>query len=727
MTYYAHSLENRPQAHWHSLRAHLLAVAKRAGGFLEPLGLGELARLAGLLHDLGKYAQEFQQRIRGALIEVDHATAGALLARDRFSETPESALAARIVAQCILGHHGGQPDGNRVDERLGKTIPDCSSWRQEIQLPASLAAAKPFGSRTPFEAYVAARMVYSALVDADHLDTGHFYQPWRLWMEPPSLAELNSRLQSHLAHLTAGKTGQLNAARQSMLQRALSLAGAPNGVYTLTVPTGGGKTLASLAFGLARAVQCGLERVIVAVPYTSIIEQTADVFRAALGDDNPAKPIVLEHHSAFEARGDSAEGEEKLKAAAENWNVPIIVTTTVQLLESLYGNKPSRSRKVHNIARSVLILDEAQTLPSRLLRPSVAMLDELARTYGCTVVLCTATQPAILRQDGFVGGKEGLRDSLELAPQPDRLARALKRVTFRRAGKLAKRELARRLRNEARVLCVVGTRARSRELHSLLAGAPGAFHLSTWMCPAHRRKILAAISQALRGRAPVRLVSTSLIECGVDLDFPVAYREAAGLESIIQTAGRCNREGRRKAKDSVTWVYELDRADGRLLPEVAQRWAAARAAWRSADRRGRDLLAPETMREYCRDLYWTAGARALDAPGILDEIRRRRIDFPCAWIAAEFRLIEDDSVPVLTPYGDGPRAIAELDQGLALGDDLRKLARRAQQFAVSVKPSERETLIADGRARVVREDVYGDRFVALADPAAYGATGIVIG
>ena len=353
------------------------------------------------------------------------------------------------------------------------------------------------------------------------------------------------------------------------------------GLFTLTVPTGGGKTLASLSFALEHAVRHGLRRVVYVIPFTSIIEQTAEVFRQALNTSDD----VLEHHASFdweraaEARRDDGEGPDglaKLRRAAENWDVPIVVTTAVQFFESLFAARTSRCRKLHNLAGSVIVLDEAQTLPIPLLRPCMAALQELTANYNASVVLCTATQPALRQQDGFKNGFP-IDDTRELAPEPKDLYARLKRVKVEHLTEPVTDEtIAARFAEQPQMLCIVNSRAHARALFEAIRELPGAAHLTTLMCPRHRRIELAKLRERLKTKEPVRLVSTSLIEAGVDIDFPEVWRAAAGLDSIAQAAGRCNREGR--AALGRTVVFEP--AEAKPPKELKAFWQAARPVLR---------------------------------------------------------------------------------------------------------------------------------------------------
>lgn len=424
-------------------------------------------------------------------------------------------------------------------------------------------------------------MLFSALVDADFLDTEAYYDGLRdhraARSRYPGLRQLREQLNQHLEALGSRSRGPINELRAEILSHARGRATDAPGSFSLTVPTGGGKTLASLAFALDHAVHHGLARIIYQIPYMSIVEQTATVFREALQSEHGGDAdFVVEHHSTFdEDRVGSREGREKLRLAMQNWDAPIIVTTAVQFFDSLFANRPSNCRKLHNIARSVIILDEAQTLPLQYLRPCVAALDELARNWRASVVLCTATQPQLSKSDQLPEGFEELR---ELAPEPTRLYEAFKRTRIVQQGFLSDSELAKRLAGSPRVLCIVNTRRHARELYETLQDLPGTFHLSTLMCAHHRRDQLGSVRDSLKSGATVRLIATSLVEAGVDLDFPVVWRAEAGLESIIQAAGRCNREG--KAETADVFVFNSASEEHQPPPEVGQFADAARSVMR---------------------------------------------------------------------------------------------------------------------------------------------------
>ncbi len=576
--YYAHSTSRRDRADWQPLRAHLQNVADLARERAAKFGADEWGYIAGLLHDLGKYSTEFQARLEGSLGRVDHSTAGAVEAGKRFQAL------ARPLQFVVAGHHAGLANGGEEEhnqrsslrDRLAASLPDYSAYASEIDLkpdlpPPRLALhknARGRSGRTGFQCAFFTRMLFSCLVDADYLDTEGFYdrvegRPTRR-VAPPALVELKPRLDAYLADLSAQADDTLvNRERAGILAACRAGGHETPGLFTLTVPTGGGKTLASLAFALDHALAHGLDRVIYVIPYTSIIEQNAAVFREALGDEP-----VLEHHSAFiDDPTAEPEARDKLRLAMENWDAAVVVTTAVQFFESLFADRPARSRKLHNIARSVVILDEAQTLPLPLLRPCVAALDELARNYGTSVVLCTATQPALIETDDEATSFEGgFRNVREIAPEPKRLYQTFKRVTVEQLGDLDDAALATRLRTHERVLCIVNTRAHARELYERIKGEDGCYHLSALMCPKHRSARLDTIRGALKARQRCIVVSTSLVEAGVDVDFPVVYRAEAGIDSIAQAAGRCNREGRLERGEVFVFRPGRPAASGRAEP-----------------------------------------------------------------------------------------------------------------------------------------------------------------
>ena len=579
----------------HALDDHLRSVGALVGRLAHGHAKA-LAMLAGLWHDLGKRRRGFQEYVRSAGgqdahiervadQEKTHSAAGALWAERHLAQTngPQGRLLARVLQYVIAGHHAGLDNWDgRLAARLlsdeahrelkdaldGVNPGDILTPRLDLPQLAQLAIQSERDAQQPGRFALQVRMLFSALVDADFLDTEAYMAGHRsaARLGAPALPAMQALLQAHLDGLTRHDTA-VNRARASVLAQCRQKATHAPGVYSLTVPTGGGKTLSSQNFALNHAAAYGKRRVIVAIPYTSIIEQTADVFRsvfAPMGDDT-----VIEHHSNADVDPESENARSRL--ACENWDAPLIVTTNVQLFESLFARRTSRCRKLHNLADSVIVLDEAQLLPVEFLQPIVDVLRYLVHDYGVTLLLCTATQPVLDAKPGFDaqrGLRRGLGPVTEIIDDVPALYRALERVKVHLPASLDTPrgwpELADEMVRHEALLGIVSRRADAAELFRLVqarsAGAP-CWHLSALMCAQHRSDTLAEIKAALLARRdalaaglpaqPVRVVSTQLVEAGVDLDFPVVYRALAGLDSIAQAAGRCNREGRLPAPGEV--------------------------------------------------------------------------------------------------------------------------------------------------------------------------------
>ncbi len=731
MNYYAHSHDGVEKEEWHLLSNHLKETGTKAASFLDTAGCADLGMVAGLLHDLGKYSSEFQNRLSGNPSRVNHSTAGAKVAIERYGER-----LGKLLAFCIAGHHAGLANGvhgeriTALEDRLLESIPVLDPvWEKEIPIPSSSEFSPPplkcpdEKGQTGHSIAFLVRMLFSALVDADYLDTEAWFagkgRRYPNRGEHPSLPELKTRLSAYLERLSKeSDTGFVNQLRREILGHARGKAIDSPGLFSLTVPTGGGKTLTSLAFALDHAVAHGLDRVIYVIPYTSIVEQTAAVFRKALSIGQIEHDPIVEHHSTFdEERMAARESREKLRLAMENWDAPVIVTTSVQFFESLFSNRPSRCRKLHNIANSVVILDEAQTLPLKYLKPCLAVIDELARNWRTSLVLCTATQPALGKSDGFAGGLQNVR---ELAPEPSRLQKDLRRTRIVREGQIDDEELARRLESSPQVLCIVNTRRHARELYESVKHLQGVFHLSTLMCARHRSECLDAVRRCLKVGEPVRLISTSLVEAGVDLDFPSVWRAEAGLESVIQAAGRCNREGRLKPLGEIH-VFEPAPGEGRKPPpEVEQFAAVARSIFRRHD----DPMDLKAIRDYFRELYWLRDSGALDVKEILPRLERKKasLDFPFEEIANDFRLIESSMVPVIVPwagYGQGDDSASKLIDCLQWIDRSGSVARKLQPFVVQIPQQARAELLNVGAVRTIREAEFGHQFVELRNMEIY--------
>lgn len=735
--YYAHCRSDVPESEWQLLRDHLAATGELAATLGCAAGISELARVAGSLHDIGKYSPEFQARLRGSSVRVDHATAGAREVVRLFPDPPHRDW-AELISYCIAGHHGGLPDyGNSTDmetagtllaRREKKQLKDFSAYKSELTLSAwqPRSSIKPARFRfegkearyTGFSISFLTRMLFSTLVDADWLETERYMEG----AEKPrgqyaGIDALSEQLNRYLERFANPQT-PINIKRTEILNACRAKAIAGPGFFTLTVPTGGGKTLASMAFALEHARLHGLDRVIYVIPFTSIIEQNAAVFREALGDLGVAN--VLEHHSNndWEAKGRATDDETnhvtaKLKLAAENWDIPIVVTTNVQFFESLFASKKSSARKLHNIAKAVLVFDEAQVLPRHYLKPCLLAMQELVQNYGCSAVLCTATQPSLQR---FFG--ERIKFT-ELAPDPQALFDFFRRVQVINLGTMPDVDLVRRLQAERQALCIVNTRRHAKGLYDLLE-RDGAFHLSTLMCPAHRRLTLEEIRRRLKAGEVCRVVSTQVMEAGIDVDFPVGFRALAGLDSITQAAGRVNRE-MRNASGNVL-VFRPQTEFIKRTPEfVKQTGEVAEAILR--DYAG-DPTATAAIEAYYTLLYTLHDERSFDTHGIIEHFERGtgRPEFDFQTAADKFKLIDESSVTVFIPYDDGARReIEALKYALHPTSALRQL----QPYAVNIYEYEFNNLRSKGVIQTIA-DAY--HVLDQKQMAAYynPATGLVI-
>ncbi len=694
------SLRKNPIAHvrresetnWvmHSLEDHLRAVGHLAGDQAVAFGARPWAETAGMWHDLGKYSEEFQDYIRSASgydpeahIEtapgrVDHSTAGAIHAINQWD------VHGRVLAYLIAGHHAGLPDwekleggtGGALRERLQKT--DLLDKALAADIPSDLLEApRPDfnvpGGKQGFALWL--RMLFSCLVDADFLDTEAFMDEGKASLRGayPTLTELREAFDRHMAALARDAPDTpVNRLRADILSACRQAAQKPPGLFSLTVPTGGGKTLSGMAFALEHAIAHHKRRVVHVIPYTSIIEQTADVFRGIFGE------AVIEHHSSLNPDRETA----RSRLAAENWDAPIIVTTTVQFFESLFAARTSRCRKLHNLVDSVVVLDEAQLLPPEFLQPILDVLNLLVTHYGVTVVLSTATQPALeSRQDSF--GKtilRGLDEVTEIIPDPDALYAELERVTVELPDDLNQPrdwdEIAEEISQHESVLAVVNTRRDARELFQRMP--KGTIHLSALMCGHHRSAVIAEIKEKLRQGRPVRVVSTQLVEAGVDLDFPVVYRALAGLDSIAQAAGRCNREGRLPNKGRVVVFVPPQPAPPGILRRAASKSVSVLASSHASP------LARDSFSRFFRLFYDDSD---LDKHGI-ERLLTPNGELACQFrtAARKFRLIDDSGVTLLVRYyGDEEeREIDMLLNTLKKEGPSRWLVRKLQRYSVNI-------------------------------------------
>ena len=711
------TVSNTPLAHLteegreHDLRAHLERVATLAQEFANAFDSGNWGFLAGLWHDLGKYAADFQSYIRSANgIEahlegekisgrVDHSSAGAVHAIEALGG------GGLAIALAVAGHHAGLADlEGELKPRLGEKkerlrcataggAPGEVVQQARPNLPAFLGGKLTRELALRRELWV--RFLFSALVDADFLDTEAFYDADRAAQHGggPTIAELRDKLDGYLDTVaTDAPDTPVNRARATVLQACRGRAADAPGLFSLTVPTGGGKTLSAMAFALGHAVEHNLQRVVVVIPYTSIIEQNAEVYREALGRD-----AVVEHHSGLDPETETPRN----RIACENWDAPIVVTTSVQLFESLFANRSSACRKLHNLARAVIILDEVQTLPPGLLAPILDALRDLAEVYGSSVVLSTATQPALKKREALALGLENVR---EIAVGLEDSFAVLRRTGVNWPADLSRPEdwasLAGRVAAEPRALAIVHKRADARALVTALdqqLGDKTTYHLSALMCPTHRLRVINQIKAALRDGGQVRVVSTQLVEAGVDLDFPVVFRALGGIDSITQAAGRCNREGQLRDANGQPALGVVNVFVAESQPPVGvPRTALDVTRTMLSGQRDLDLFTFGTHEAFFRQLYF---ARDLDANGI--QAMRQELQFRT--VAGAFRMIEDGwQEPVVVRYGEAGKLINRLRyQGVT-----RASLRALQRFTVSIPKPALADLAKQGAAQLVEGNVW---------------------
>lgn len=752
VTYLAHTKNGRDEPH--ILREHLKGVgelAARYAGQMHP-GFETTARWAGLLHDIGKYRDAFQNYLldgnkqRGSDPDTHHAVYGAALAYERGST---------ILPFAIAGHHAGLHDPGHLMEKVIKRpsyhaferLPEVvARFQSELEaIPEVFDEPEFVGENAETDLYV--RMLFSALVDADFLDTEkHFLCGAGRSASKLNPAELLARLseakgsksRKALEEATTGEARELARLRNNIYDQCAKAGELPQGFFNLTVPTGGGKTLAGMAFALAHAARHNLRRVIVVIPYLSIIEQNADEYRRTL--DPNGEGIVIENHSAVvqPLREEGAEIRSPLEYAAENWDAPVIVTTAVQFVESLFANRPSRCRKLHNIARSVVLLDEAQTLPAHLLHPLLSAMRELKESYGVSFVFSTATQFAFRRSFSLKPGfKEG--ETTNIIESAGDVFKRLQRVRYefpKGEEKQSWQEIALQVQAQQQALCVVNTRRHARDLWEEVKrtaskdAGKSVFHLSSAMCAEHRLATIgsaenpqeASIRWRLKNGLPCHVISTQLIEAGVDLDFPLVLRALAPLDSIVQAAGRCNREGRlhdAEGKPVLGRVIVFNPADEGLPPGSYR--TGTQTAASLLHRLEPDSLATdhELFAKYFRSLY-----SKLNEANIGEQIEKDRCGLKFQTVAKAARVIQDGGSPVIVPYGEKWERIVK---------DIRERAERAgrpfikredfrclQRFMVNVRENDFKLLEQHGGLRkLFTQFPHFDAGIHLLDEAFY--------
>ena len=676
--------ENREQ----SLLKHLQGTSALCEEFAAGFNMAYVGRLLGLYHDIGKYSRGFQRRIQDNGPKVDHSTAGAYELGKYFIP----------LAFCIAGHHSGlmnkgargDLDNGTLVARMHKKLTgnlDYSNFKSE--LPAINVDKTQFPSFTnAYKAMLYVRMLFSCLVDADYLDTEAFMRPKALVRgDFDNLEVLYERYKAYIAKW-GEPTSEFNKKRTEIREECIAAAHGEEGLYSLTVPTGGGKTISSLGFALEHAVtHKNKQRIIYVIPYTSIIEQTADVFRDVVGSKN-----VVEHHMNVDYEDteknlpeDKKIENEQKKLATENWDAPIIVTTNVQFFESLHAKKTSRCRKLHNIANSIVIFDEAQMLPNEFLKPCVQVIQELVNDYHVTAVLCTATQPSL---DKFFTTKPK-----EICKDVAELYNFFRRVRYESIKFADTEALINKLNEQEQVLCIVNSKKEAQQVYAGLTGE-GCYHLSTFMYPAHRKRVLAEVKECLKNNLPCKLVATSLVEAGVDVDFSVVFRELAGLDSIIQAAGRCNRENKHSVEESIVYVFDLQDS-GRRIPSFVQQ---PREVAQMIIRDFADIASVEAIKKYFDLLHDYKGEEGLDVHKIISESSKLAFSD----IADKFKLIGDTGRSVFIPCDEESK---QLLSQLRAGVRNRSLLRKAGKYVVNVYENQFLKLQAIGAIEVLDENI----------------------
>jgi CRISPR-associated endonuclease/helicase Cas3 len=701
----------------HDLADHLRGVGRRAEECARDFDGGDWAKVAGLWHDLGKYSAEFQRRIKsvsgydpeahleGPVGRVDHSTAGAQHAVAQFG------VHGRILAYLIAGHHAGLPDWHTSETAgaaLKARLDDKSHLERALSQPVPseiLVQAKPvsplLGKAEGFALWV--RILFSSLVDADFLDTEAFMDAGKAVQRAgaPAIADLLPHFNAYMDQKFArAPSTNVNRVRAEVLRQCRDRAHNRPGLFSLTVPTGGGKTLSSLAFALEHTARHGKRRVIYAIPYTSIIEQTANIFREIFPDS------VVEHHSNLDPDKETV----KSRLATENWDAPLIVTTNVQLFESLFAAKTSRCRKLHNIVNSVVVLDEAQLLPPEFLQPILDVMNLLVRHYGVTFVISTATQPALGTLQTFQRKIRGLDHVQEIIDDPDALYRDLERVDVEMPKDLHQPQswddIAQQMKQHSSVLTVVNSRADARELHRRMP--KGTIHLSALMCGEHRSRVIADIKRLLTEKR-VRVVSTQLVEAGVDLDFPVVFRALAGLDSLAQAAGRCNREGKQERGQVVVFVPPRPAPPGHLR-------RAADTTTSLLVGTTEQPLRPDLFRRYFE--YFYVRAPSLDKHKITELLKpegqgddQLKVQFRTA--AQCFQLIDESGYrSVLVRYGESPALIGLLRKE---GPE-RWLMRKLQRYTVSLPQYQFQKFLTNGDIQEIYPGIFAQTSEALYHP-----------
>ncbi len=694
----SHLFQKTDNADWviQSNDNHAEGVADLAADFCSCFGFSNWGRLLGLMHDRGKESVDFQRYIRvksgydthaGIWKDKSHSHLGAKLLWDKYRGL------GTILANCIAGHHRGLYDLNELELKMETPYPNGLN----NSLP-SVNIERPRFSMVKLDIPHLTRMLFSSLVDADYLDTERFMDPstFNERGDFDDLATLKSRLEKYIEKFKEAPSSPLNELRRKIQEHCLSASSQSPGFFNLAVPTGGGKTIASMIWAINHALKHGKRRIILGIPFTSIITQTAQTFREIFGEKN-----VIEHHSAIAEQNISREN----KLATENWDAPIIVTTNVQLFESVFSNRPSDCRKLHSVCDSVVILDEVQSLPQTFLQPIVDSMRSYAKMFGVSFLFCTASQPILDGNNKGLGTAsfKGLSDDQirSLIPSDLSLHDKLRRVEIEMSkDNETIEDISRRISSEKKALCIVNTRRIANLIFRNLPDDCEKIHLSKMMCPLHLRTKINEMKRILKDtpHCGLRVVSTQLIEAGVDIDFPVVFRQLSGLDSILQAAGRCNREGNLESGKTFVFQLEGERTPGLIgigIDSMRQMISCYPDS---------DWFAPETMYQYYKILY--SKTNTFDKNDITGMSIRDDISYE--GISQNFHLIDNDGIPVIINYGESPKLIDKLKR---FGPS-RMLNRQLGQYSVNIGKYLFDRMLKEG---LITEPVKGFYYIPLKD------------
>lgn len=679
-----------------TLQEHLNGVSKLAKQFASEFGENDIGKIVGLYHDIGKYSKEFQKYIRQeSKQKVDHSTAGA---RELFKVRSVSNL---IAAFCISGHHSGIPNigSPAIQETTSSTffsrvrykkLPNYNDYTTEIEPPIANNNSNliPFIAKENFSMMFYTRMIFSCLVDADFLDTENFMSNQKISRGKfASIEELKIKFDEYVKRKFYDENSvrynePINKRRRKILEECIYIGdNTSETLLSLTVPTGGGKTISSMAFALNNAIHHKRNRIIYVIPYTSIIEQNAQIFSNIFGNEN-----IIEHHSGAEYEYTESEKESIKKLATENWDAPIIITTNVQFFESLFSNRTSKCRKLHNIANSVIIFDEAQMIPIEFLKPCVDAINELTTHYNCTAVLCTATQPSL---EKFFEN----RTINEICTEIDENYNFFRRTTIKVLEEnISKDTLTELLQENRQVLCILNKKKTAKEIFENLNNNENVFYLTTNLCAVHRSKTLQKIKECLEKNLPCRVISTSLVEAGIDLDFPCVYREIAGIDSVIQAAGRCNREGQFAKDESFVYVFALENEN-----PVQNQKLRISAANLVCEKYFSELDSIQSIKYYFDCLHKWARDR-LDKK----EIQKLYQELKFQEIAEKFKLIDENTKAIFIPYDETSR---QIEVRLLNGKISRTLLRTANKYIVNVYCDTYQKMLSAQKIKLIDESI----------------------